>query len=372
MSFKWGETITSKQKYKTPQYLLEAEVSKHKDFSESKRLFYVACTRAENTIGWVNINFEKIKKRLQSSSWSNGFTAWLNESFKENSDIKIKIKTNSVDMEVSQNFSLRFLENSSNRKPLFHIDDLGLVTKEKQTHSLILPELSVTRLASIAECPRKFYLKNICKLTENDLEILQGEEATLEVDEDNDLSNRVFTSSAQRGSLIHDTIDQVIKANFDIDVNLSGRDGESVAWAVDNLKRYRDNFKFLSEQSIKFELFKYMISGIPDLILFPKGEEGNAQVWDYKTGKRSESKEKPYVFQLMTYAYAVYNYYGYEKTKPINLVLCYVDEKNLVEQKVFFEDVEKYLDQFWSLINMPDQINTDSCELCPFENICQH
>ena len=113
-----------------------------------------------------------------------------------------------------------------------------------------------------------------------------------------------------------------------------------------------------------------MISGIPDLILFPKGNEENAQVWDYKTGNRSESKEKPYEFQLMTYAYALYEFYQYDKTKPINLVLCYVDDKNLVEQSVSFSDVEKYLYQFWSVINQPSQINEQSCEFCSFTNIC--
>ena len=166
MSFKWGETITSKQKYKTPQYLLESEVTKHKDFSESKRLFYVACTRAENSIGWVNIKFGKIKKRLQSGSWNNGINTWMEDSFKNNRDIQKKLNEHSKDIDVKDLFSLKFLNDSTNRKPLFHIDSLGLTKKTTSGSSLIIPELSVTRLASVAICPRQFYLfdSNLLKL----------------------------------------------------------------------------------------------------------------------------------------------------------------------------------------------------------------
>lgn len=370
MSFKWGETITSKQKFRTPQYLLESEINKHKDFSESKRLFYVTCTRAENTIGWVNINFGKIKKRNQSGSWNNGINTWLAESFKNNTEIIKKLNDNSVTVDVKKLFSLRFLSDSTNRKPLFHIDSLGLTKKTNIGESLILPELSVTRLASVAICPRQFYLKNICKISDQDLKLIEGEKVQLEYLENDELSKKSFSSSAERGSLIHDSIDQIIKSNFSLELDLKGRDLISVNWAVDNLRNFRDNYEFISEKSIKFELFKYMISGIPDLILFPRTSNDNAQVWDYKTGKRSESKEKPYVFQLMTYAYAIYEFYKYDKSKHINLVLCYVDDKNKVEQTVSYSDVEKYLDQFWSVINLPEKINEDSCEFCSFVNIC--
>lgn len=370
MSFKWGETITSKQKYKTPQYLLETEINKHSAFSESKRLFYVACTRAENTIGWVNINFGKIKKRIQNGSWNSGINAWISESFKKNSEIKNKMNANSNTVDINDLFSLKFLNDSTNRKPLFHIDSLGLTQKIQISDSLILPELSVTRLASIAVCPRQFYLKNICKISEQDLKLIAGEKVVLEMIEIDELSKKSFRSSAQRGSLIHDTIDQVIKSDFSLEIDLTGRDLISTIWAVDNLKKLRDNYNFISEKSIKFELFKFMISGIPDLILLPKDDISLAQIWDYKTGNRSESKERPYIFQLMTYAYALYEYYQYDKNKQINLVLCYVDDENKVEQIVSYNDVEKYLYQFWSLLNKPDQINEESCDLCPYSNIC--
>lgn len=370
LSFKWGEKITSKKKYRTPQYLLESEVTKHAEFSESKRLFYVACTRAENTVGWVNIEFEKIKKRSQSGSWSNGFAKWLEEPFKDNNLIIQKVKSNSTEIDISDEFSMSFLEESSNRKPLFHIDDLGLVNKLSHEQSFILPELSVTRLATISECPRKFYLKNICKLSQSDIDVLAGDNVNLEHADEDVLSHRSFTSSSQRGSLIHESIDQVIKSGFELELDLSTKDKSSVYWAVENLQRFRDKFDFYSEQSIKFELFGYMISGIPDLILFPSNDDSTAEIWDYKTGSRSETKEVPYIFQLMTYAYALYEFYQYDKEKLINIVLCYVDQKHLVEQKVSYSDVEKYLSSYWQKINMPDEVNTDSCAQCPFDSIC--
>ena len=371
MSFKWGETITSKQKFKTPEYMLENIVTKHKEFSESKRLFYVASTRAENTIGWVNINFGKIKKTTQSGSWSNGINTWLQEDFKDNKEILQKIQKNSCDIDIKDSFSLSFLQNASNKVPLFHIDNLGLNTKPEATQIQILPELSVTRLATISECPRKFYLQNICKISDKDLKLLKGEETILEKVDEEVLSAKSFSSSAERGTRIHDFIDQAIKSDFLISEDIKASDKKSISWAVDKLKDYRDNYEFLSERMIKFEFYNYMISGIPDLLLFPKESVQDAQVWDYKTGHRSEFKEISYRFQLMAYAYALYNYYNYDKEKAISLVLCYVDQEELVEQKVSFSDVDNYLSAFWGKVNMPDQICEEFCSSCIYNNICR-
>lgn len=371
MSFKWGETLTSKQKFKTPDYILENIVTKHKEFSESKRLFYVACTRAENTIGWVNINFGKIKKTTQSGSWSNGINTWLSQTFKTSDEILRKIQENSINLDIESSFSFSFLENTSQKIPLFHIDNLGINIKEDKVPIYVLPELSVTRLATLSECPRKFYLQNICKLSDNDLKLLQGEKVILENVDENELSAKSFSSSAQRGTRIHDQIDQIIKNQFKLPDDLNQRDKDSITWAVDKLKTFRDNYDFVSEKMIKFELYDYMISGIPDLLLFPAKDEQVAQVWDYKTGKRSDLKEKSYTYQLMAYAYALYTLHDYDKQKPINLVLCYLDQKQLVEQKVFFLDVDKYLSEYWQKVNTPSETCEQFCPSCIYNNICR-
>ena len=73
----------------------------------------------------------------------------------------------------------------------------------------------------------------------------------------------------------------------------------------------------------------------------------------------------------MAYAYALYTYYEYDKEKPISLVLCYVDQEELVEQKVSFLDVDNYLSAFWGKVNMPDQTCEEFCSSCIYNNICR-
>ncbi len=55
-SFKWTPHTKRKKLYKSPYYIYEKLLSDHKDFSESKRLLYVACTRAVKRIYWNDFN----------------------------------------------------------------------------------------------------------------------------------------------------------------------------------------------------------------------------------------------------------------------------------------------------------------------------
>lgn len=373
MSFKWAKTITSKNKFKTPEYFLEAEMIKHKDFSESKRLFYVACTRAEKTLGWVNLDFGKIKNRKQSNSWRNGTQVWENWISSTNPELYKQVEEASVEISIEKLFSLRFLKNASNKRPLFHIDSMGLTKKDDLSHELILPELSVTRLATISNCPRKFYLQNICKLNQNDIDLFSGNKIDFdsEVVDEEILSSRSFSSSAERGTKIHSYFESILKNDFEFPKEISDKDAQTISWAVDKLKNYRDNFLFISEKMIKFELYQYMISGIPDLIILSKDQSKTTELWDFKTGKRKEEGEIPYVFQLMTYAYALYQLDEVKKDSPIKLVLCYVDDQNLVEKEVHYEDVDNYLSDYWAQVSTPEVINKEHCSQCIYNQICQ-
>jgi len=377
-SFKWGKNITDKKKYKTPEYFYENEVTKHKDFSESKRLFYVAGTRAVNSLGWVQLDYGEVKSRKQSGSWQNGIQSWMSSGYTNSNEIMSKIHHNSIEVDLKKYFSHEFLEASSNRLPLFHIDNVGIQPKLGSSDSLILPELSVTRIATVVDCPRKFYLKNICKISEEDLELLQGKDVvTMATDFDDNaqgLSSKSFSgNTAARGIRLHDHMNQVIINNFEYPEDLTKTDKNTISWAVDKLITYKENFMLISEQPIKFEVFDYMISGIPDLILLPKDKsntEHSAEVWDYKSGNRQADKELPYVFQLMCYGYALYHLGMIEQESQIKLVLCYLDEKEVVEQNISLSDVENYLNSYWKQLARPDLVNTDHCEKCSYGNIC--
>jgi CRISPR/Cas system-associated exonuclease Cas4 (RecB family) len=162
----------------------------------------------------------------------------------------------------------------------------------------------------------------------------------------------------------------LLSHNFELPENIANKDSQVIAWAVDKLRNYRDNFEFISEQMIKFEVFNYMISGIPDLILMPKDNKDIAELWDFKTGSRNEGTEKPYEFQLMTYAYALYKLKLIPENNLIKTVLCYIDDEKLVERSISKIDVDKYLSNYWNMISTPDQVNLDHCDKCPYGNIC--
>jgi len=364
-SMKWSKEITSKKKFKTPQYILESEERKLKEFSESKRLFYVACTRAVNSLGWVNLDYGEIKKRTNSNSWKNGIDKWKESIFKENQKIISEIET--VRFDIESDFNLKFLGLSSNRKPLFHVDSLGMTKKVGEVSSQILPELSVTRLASIVLCPRKFYLKNVCKISSEDLTLLKGDLSQVLVADDQDLSSKSFSSSSERGTNLHLQLERTIKNDLVYPTDIDSKDQKIISWVVDKLKLFADNSKFLSEESLKFEFFNFMISGIPDLIIL---NENTPEIWDFKTGIIKEDNSEIYYFQLMTYALALYNLEKIDKDSTVKVVLCYLDEQKLIEKEHTFSDVEKYLRPFWSKTDCPQETNLDHCVTCEYGNIC--
>ena len=145
-SFKWKKGPGEKKSYKSPQFILEVQQRAVKDFSESKRLFYVACTRAQKTLTWINVRCQNKDQFFSEDSWINGVRAWENN-FLQANDVNIENLSINQDYEVLQSSFL----NKNVKIPLFHKDNLGLVQKNNETSKqlLTLPELSVTRLSSI-------------------------------------------------------------------------------------------------------------------------------------------------------------------------------------------------------------------------------
>ncbi|MCO4753564.1 MAG: UvrD-helicase domain-containing protein [Bacteriovoracaceae bacterium] len=358
-SFKWSQALTGKKKYKSPHYMLELAVQKRKEFSESKRLFYVACTRAESELGWVKLEFGTLKATVAKGSWISGL-----EKFFQNSEEGMlfykQMSHTRASSDLRDVFDINFLQKMSNQPPMFHFDNLGVESRLDQAQAFLMPELSVTRLAQVSQCPRKFYLQNILKLESS--ELFKEDSKSMDVEE---LTAKSFSSS-ERGIEVHDAIAQAIDNSLTPIEDLGYM--SQVEWVVENLKKFEENTNFISEKPIKFELFEYMISGIPDLII--QDSEHHVEVWDFKTGRLKAEVPESYWFQLKTYAYAMFTLEKGEKLKPIKLVLCYVDEKQMVEQIVSKEDVEKYLWDFASKFNAADETNTSHCEHCDFNKIC--
>lgn len=357
-SFQWREDKYSKQKFKTPEYILEHNIKKLKEFSETKRLFYVAATRAENSLSYIEINFGESKFSPYKNAWINGVHHFFNTH--ELAYFKTRKITDDIPWDKKNNYQVKI--------PLFHTDTLGSTNKENNNNLMLLPELSVTRFSLAAICPRKFYLKNILKLNgdESLQESFKEEEPVFE------LSSREFTSSEsamERGSKIHDQISQVIKGQLSLS-DVDQKNKTEIVWALDNFDLNCEKSKYLSEEEIKFDVYGHMISGIPDLVV--ENEEKQVyEVWDFKTGKIHHESNGNYWAQLMLYAFYIIKAHKIDdKNKSIKIVLCYVDAKENLEQNPTVRDVENFVFDLLSKTQLPDIKNTDQCEKCEFNNIC--
>jgi ATP-dependent helicase/nuclease subunit A len=354
-SFQWHKDLHSRKKLKTPMFLLEDNIKKLKEFSETKRLFYVANTRAEQSLAWVDIAFNGLKFNPYKNCWINGLKKFFEENEYE------------VQRELKLDYILEEQATQSQEYPLFHIDSMGSVLTKNKNQYFLMPELSVTRYSVLASCPRKFYLKNILKLESQAefKEVFKEEEELEEL-----TTEAVQSSSMQRGSEIHELISQVIKG----DIALGEIDEQyltQVKFAVENFDLNCSKTQYISEEETKFSVFGQMISGIPDLIVLDS-EQGNYSVWDFKTGRVDIVNHENYWAQLYLYAYYLFNSNSTVKTKNhIKLVLCYVDPKENLERNVSFEDVENYIYELREKVNQQNTVNPEHCSKCEYNNLCR-
>lgn len=356
-SFNWYLDIVTREKQKSPLYIYENELAKYKDFSESKRLFYVACTRAKKKLIWVDFNLAQEAFSIPKNSWILGLRNWTVNSMSQEAVTEIK-RTDFNSQELLSSQSLPQL-------PLFFHDPVGIFPKgEGDSELLIAAELSVTRLNSLLDCPRKFYLSNILKVTE------PKETQKVFIEEEGEDLATVIRSSSERGTYIHAQIAEGILRNFVVPRQSFGTElQEPIQWTLNLLKDLNNDFELIPEKQIKFRFFNFMISGIPDLVLIPRGEQ-KAQIWDFKTGRITQENLNHYWLQLSTYAYALYELGQIENSSEIELILCFVDQKKTLKETVTLEKCKKDLYPVWRSQNEPWKVNLDHCSQCSYGSIC--
>lgn len=359
-SFSWYFDLSLRDKRESPFYVFEKEIRAYKNFSETKRLFYVATTRAKKKLSWVKLHMEEKAFSISGDSWINGLLAWENEGKKD--ECKDKIHYHSLpDFDVASVLKGK----SQPRLPLFFHDSVGIVDKgEGKAELAIMGELSVTRLNSLVDCPRKFYFENILKLT-------AGKTKFFDVDSIEETEEPVFRSSAGRGTLIHEILSQAIGHNFIVPrEHHNGPHMKPLSWALASMQALRPEFDFISEKPLKFRFFNFMISGIPDLLLIPKKPGVPAEIWDFKTGRITQENLNHYWVQLKAYAYALYVLGKIEKTVSIETKLCFVDEEKFLNLTVNWDSVQRELYPLWKSQNEPWVTKTDHCSQCFYGDIC--
>ncbi|RPJ74657.1 MAG: PD-(D/E)XK nuclease family protein, partial [Alphaproteobacteria bacterium] len=341
-SFKWKKSFDQKRYFKSPFYHLESEILTLKDFSESKRLLYVACTRAVKHLAYVDL-WSVVKDspkdlHLYDNSWIQALR--LVPPVKEESCLN-NIDQNKVDISLIQK------------------DPLGMMARS-EGHSLgITSELSVTRLATIADCPFKFYLQNICKI-----EPQKGASEFIET-EDNE---EVFYSSKKRGTEVHAYLSKLFLNEIEMDI-VPVKEKAKIEWAYGMADNFQKNYEIISERMIKFSFFGQMISGTPDLVFINPEEQ--IVVWDFKTGIRHQESEESYWFQLMSYAYAYSKLKQIAQDKKIELSLLYLDQSEIVSRSFSVYEITQTLFSFWRKTEFLNQVNPKHCPQCDYANICK-
>lgn len=363
-SFKWKKAYNQKTFYRSPASYEEIQLGKLKDFSESKRLLYVACTRAVKYLGWVELEAvldgKVVHLDKNDKSWIKAFRL---------------AEEAGIGFYSQQKMDLPYETFKTNEASLVLKDSLGLLPIPVAGKMGVFAETSVTRLAQLADCPFKFYLSTICKIAPPKaipLTLAQSldwqEENEEENEEESNDEEVIQYSSMKRGSEIHKTISELILGESSLQ-EISPDKRAAYQWVLDEVGKVSSGKSLISERLIKFSFFGQMISGTADLVF-----EGDDEiiVWDFKTGQRDETSEEAYWFQLMCYGYAYANLKQFTPEKMIPLSLVYVDQQKIITRAMSLSEMSSLLFENWSKTESLNQVNLNHCLKCEYSSICCH
>ena len=337
-SFRWTPNHSRKKLYKSPNYIYEQLLNDHKDFSESKRLLYVACTRAVERIMWVDIS-------AHGKAQADGKDSWIQalRLYREN------VTSQRLEDTIDQG------QYKKSNAPLYFIDNLGIKTQKTKIDLGLVSELSVTKLSLIALCSKKFYFSQILKL-DDDLEGFYK-------DHEIKYNKRVGVSDADRGSRIHYEIESYIKGS-----NVQVSDLQSFEFVKDLIDQEKQAQNILvSEKEIKFSFFGQMVTGIPDLFILENNKV--TKIWDFKTGTCDEDDKRQYFYQLLTYAYGLHSL-KYEMNDSVELALVLIDQKEVVSTHIKVPEIKEKLYQYWVTLSDLTTRELSHCQSCLYGNLC--
>lgn len=353
-SFKWKRAFNQKSFIKSPNFILEERANKNKEFSESKRLMYVALTRAMKRIAWVDLwsDIKGIPTPLYRSEAS-----WIQA-------LRIPSEALNLVEYIDKKIEMAEVSNLQSLSLLLR-DNVGIVSLKKSSSVGFFAETSVTRLAQLAQCPFKFYLSEICKIDPN-ISIGTNLHPFHDFEEEDEFEIGEIFSSKERGTEIHLILSKLYKNQMSLE-SLSIELRVIADWVLGLSSPYKINYEVKSEEPLKFSLFGQMITGTPDLTF---ENEKELIVWDFKTGGKKIGNEEHYWFQLYCYAYAKSTLNHFTPEKKITMSLLYLDELKVETRELCLDEISTFLFEVWKKTECLSQVNSFHCQYCEYSSIC--
>ena len=342
-ALKWKTSSTQKDFFKSPNLIWEREHTDEKNKKESQRLFYVASTRARRGLYWIDLylNNKEQKTSSESKDWISDLRNWVKTGEKEG--------INFVQREEEEPLGLT---SSNSTTPIFQLNEGRLATKKSIDPLLLLPSrLWISNFSTLADCPQKFYLETICRFEENSIPFTP---------------ENVPSSNKERGKKLHEKIAAMIKDNWsDLAALEESDEREQLMWVKDSLKEFygRGN-RFLPEKGLALTLFGQSITGKADLLILGDDE---MTIWDFKTGRKGT---RTYDIQLTCYAYGFAHQYKWDRDKPIQLALAYIDQKEIKRWETTPAECETILKEEWKKLSKLSLVNLEHCPICPYNSLC--
>lgn len=319
----------------SPDYISSKLSSKSNALEENTRLFYVACTRAKKSLHFVTLHPSDNREQVLYSkdSWLHFLTQHTNVENITLAKMTECAKVSKIQRSFFQDSAPRFLQRTTHSSPQY-----GLMT-----------DVSVTHLLTLFLCPRMFYYKEILKLP--DLTLAQ-----------NNLNEKGI-STKERGINIHRFLQEYINQKA-IHPQLLAY--QSFLEIVDS---YKKTHTFLSEYSIKFELFGHMVNAVMDVLLLSTIKI--KEIWDFKTGTtQNEMTSTSYLYQVYLYAYGCYHNDIVSKNELLVLKIIYLDQSITTTKTVNFDFIQNELFSHWQNIKNYHTKNLSHCIQCPYTKIC--
>jgi ATP-dependent helicase/nuclease subunit A len=390
----------SEESYETTMMHREIrDLQQKKDHAESKRLFYVAATRARD---YLVLSGEK-PARKRAECWRE----WLDQFLEHNQEL-VRIVQDDTIGERSFAQGKCFFENDEGYKRLemVKVTDAkesealtGSIIKQSCLHPDCSPDelsLSVTELSEYMVCPQRFYYRYGMGLEEG---IVDTDSARDEPRLWHEPKGKGVLSGLDKGNAVHFVLKH-IRLQGDLEQKREAIDslllrqglpsaGNEIEELKENILSFFQNdvgralanngkravlreLPFVMRLKNQQDSFTVLIQGAVDLIY--QDTQGIWNIVDYKYSAGKEIDRERYKLQLMIYALAVMKQV---KTDRVQLVINVLEDGDvpLTQWHVTREELENFADQIVVCAQEIAQRQTGGIpggKTSPAESSCRH